>query len=67
MALCCGCNLAQDNRMNLYDVKLLLEDEQSGNKVMSWHGRALWDRIKYSIESDGDAVRASAFLGITRH
>lgn len=65
--LCRGCNSARNNRMRLADVQILRQDEAGGDKVISWHARALWNRTKEAVRTDTDALRLSKLLRINQH
>lgn len=64
---CRGCNSARNNRMRLSDVHRLLENEANGDRVISWHARALWDGTKGAVQTDADALRLSKLLRINQH
>lgn len=55
-------NSAKNNRMTLSDIQNLLAAESRGEQVISWYAAELWDRMKFSIRTDEDAVRLSKML-----
>lgn len=60
--MCNSCNSAKNNRFTKSDVEKLLEIEQSGEQVISWHSKYIWDIIKHEIENDDDAKFASSVM-----
>ena len=60
--LCSSCNSAKNNRMTLNDVITLLNDEDNGKEVISWHSKFLWDKLKYLIHTDEEAKIASSIM-----
>lgn len=55
-------NSAKNNRIRLSDVKKLIELESSGNQIVSWHTKPIWDKLKARIASDEDALELSKLL-----
>jgi Alw26I/Eco31I/Esp3I family type II restriction endonuclease len=55
-------NSAKNNRIRLSDVRKLMQLESSGNQIISWHTRPIWDRLKNHIASDADALELSKLL-----
>ena len=60
--LCRSCNSAKNNRFTKADVDKLIELEKSGETVVSWHSKFIWDRLKNGINDDNDAKRASSIM-----
>jgi Alw26I/Eco31I/Esp3I family type II restriction endonuclease len=65
--LCKSCNSAKNNRMSLHEVVHLRAVEQSGDPVISWHSRPLWDLRKADVINDETALRLSKMLRDNRH
>ncbi len=60
--LCMNCNSAKNNRFSKEDVDRLIELENKGEQVISWHSKYIWDLVKRSIHNDSDAKKASAIM-----
>ena len=60
-------NSAKNNRMTLNDVKILLEDEARGQKVVSWHSSFIWNALKDKITTDAQAKLASRLMRRNLH
>ena len=60
--LCKKCNSSKNNRFTKDDVDELLKLEQSGEKVISWHSKEIWDLLKHRIRNDIDAKKASSLM-----
>ena len=65
--MCRPCNSAKNNRLTHRDVLTLLAAEGSGDEVISWHSRAIWDRGKVKVQDDETALRLSKLLRDNRH
>ncbi len=65
--LCISCNSGKNNRMTLKDVKTLLHDEEQGKKVISWHSRFIWNKLKNKIKSEDDALKLSKAMRLNLH
>lgn len=65
--LCGSCNSGKNNRMTASDVAFLLAHERSGEVVISWHSRRLWDLRKQSVVDNETALRLSKLLRENRH
>ncbi|MDH5439682.1 MAG: HNH endonuclease [Candidatus Bathyarchaeota archaeon] len=65
--LCRACNSAKNNRMMLVDIKQLISDEQSGEEVISWHSKDIWDLLKDRPRDDLDAARMSKLMRTYHH
>lgn len=60
--MCSNCNSSKNNRFTKNDVDALLRIEKTGEQVISWHSKAIWDAIKYTIKNDIDAKFASSVM-----
>lgn len=60
--MCRSCNSAKNNRFTKADVDELLKLEKSGNQVVSWHSKYIWDILKLSIKNDDDAKKVSSVM-----
>jgi len=60
--LCSACNSGKNNRMMLSDVKLLMEREEGGVRVVSWYAKRIWDLRKDSVDSPELALRLSKLM-----
>lgn len=65
--LCKSCNSGKNNRITLEDVKSLLNDEKKGNKVVSWHSKYIWDKLKNKISNEEDALKLSKAMRLNLH
>lgn len=65
--LCTSCNSAKNNRMTLCDVRDLLQYENKGIQVISWHSKFLWDELKDKIKTDEKAKIASSIMRENMH
>lgn len=65
--LCINCNSSKNNRLTLDDVKILIEDENHGELVVSWHSQYLWNELKNRIETDEDALKLSVLMRRNLH
>jgi Alw26I/Eco31I/Esp3I family type II restriction endonuclease len=65
--LCKSCNSAKNNRLFYDDVKKLIDLENQGNQVTSWHAKYLWDRLKRNVHNDKDALQLSKLMRISHH
>lgn len=65
--MCSSCNSKKNNRMTLSDIKLLLEHEKKGIKVVSWHSKFIWDILKNRVNNDDDAKNLSKIMRINMH
>lgn len=61
-ALCDSCNSAKNNRLSMNDVQTLIALEDSGEQVVSWHAKPIWDALKHEIHNDDEAKKASAVM-----
>lgn len=66
-ALCRACNSRKNNRMFFNDVKALLGSERSGNKVISWHSKFIWDLLKNKVKNQQDALKLSKLMRKNLH
>lgn len=60
--LCKKCNSKKNNRFSFADFKKLIEREESGVHVISWHTKSLWDSLKVKIRDDNTANKARFLL-----
>jgi len=65
--LCGPCNSSRNNRMNYDDVRILINDEIEGDKVISWHAKAIWDMYKGRVRNDEDALKLSKMMRVNQH
>jgi Alw26I/Eco31I/Esp3I family type II restriction endonuclease len=65
--MCGSCNSTKNNRLTYGDFLNLVEDEKSGVKVISWHSRFVWERLKPTIRDDKSALEASKVLRKNLH
>lgn len=65
--LCGSCNSAKNNRMYPSDIAWLIEREKSGEEVISWHSKTLWDICKYRVSNQEHSLRLSKVLRDNRH
>ena len=60
-------NSAKGNRMSLLDVQSLLKDEKSGEQVVSWHSKYVWDLLKNRVKNNQDALELSKIMKNNLH
>jgi len=60
--LCSSCNSQKNNNMTLLDVLQLIDDENNGLQVISWHSSYLWNKLKHKIISNENAKIASSIM-----
>jgi Alw26I/Eco31I/Esp3I family type II restriction endonuclease len=60
-------NSSKGNRMTLADVNILIEDENNGDEVITWHSKHLWDSLKGKVNNDSDAIKLSALMRKNLH
>lgn len=60
--MCASCNSAKNNRFTFGDVQILLSLEQQGEKVISWHSKYIWDKVKNLVRDDRTAKLASNIM-----
>lgn len=65
--LCRACNSRKNNRMSLEDVKTLIEDEKNGEQVITWHSKYIWDKLKYKVKTQDDALLLSKLMRANLH
>lgn len=65
--LCNSCNSSKNNRMTLEDVKQLIKDEKNGEQVVSWHSKLIWDKMKFQVRTDNDAIKLSTVMRKNLH
>ncbi len=65
--LCKTCNSGKNNRMYASDVRLLIGVEATGENVISWFAKEIWDRRKNAVGDAETALRLSKLLRDNRH
>lgn len=65
--LCNSCNSAKNNRMTFEDVNKLIELENNGKIVVSWHSFSIWNKLKVKVKDDEDARKLSKLMRISHH
>lgn len=60
--MCSSCNSSKNNRFTLADVQKLIELEDKGETVISWHSKYIWDLVKHNISDDREAKLASSLM-----
>jgi len=65
--LCKPCNSGKNNRITLEDVKILLSDEQKGEKITSWHSKYIWGSLKNKIKNEENALNLSKAMRLNLH
>ncbi len=65
--LCRACNSKKNNRMTYQDVQTLIEDEKNGEVVASWHSKYIWDRLKFIVKNQNDALILSKLMRANLH
>lgn len=60
-------NSAKGNRMTFVDVQLLIADEYSGDEVITWHSKYIWDILKGKVKNDTDALKLSGLMRKNLH
>jgi hypothetical protein len=53
--------------MTLEDVKQLIKDEKNGEQVVSWHSKFIWDKMKFQVRTDNDAIKLSTVMRKNLH
>ncbi|MEO7819489.1 MAG: Alw26I/Eco31I/Esp3I family type II restriction endonuclease [Actinomycetota bacterium] len=66
-AVCLACNSSKNNRMSFPDIQALLTTENSGEQVVSWHARHLWDACKDRVFDDVEALLLSRLMRVSQH
>ncbi len=57
-------NSSKGNRLSYKDFKILLYDEKNNEKVVSWHSRPLWDKLKLKVKCDKSALKLGKFMRV---
>ena len=65
--LCKSCNSGKNNRITYEDVLLLKEDEEHGHKIVSWHSKFVWDKLKNKVKNEEDALNLSKAMRLNLH
>lgn len=60
--MCSSCNSSKNNRFSKKDVDILIELENKGEQVISWHSKYIWDILKNNINNDSEAQKASSIM-----
>ena len=60
--MCQSCNSAKNNCFTKSDVEALLKLEKSGQTVISWHSKVIWDALKHKVKTDADAKKLSIVM-----
>ena len=60
-------NSAKGNRMTFSDVQLLIEDEEMGEQVITWHSKYIWNKLKNKVNNDSDALKLSGLMRKNLH
>lgn len=65
--MCSSCNSKKNNRITLSDVRQLIRDENNGEKVISWHTKPLWNKLKNKIDTEEKALLLSKVMRLHLH
>lgn len=65
--LCKNCNSGKNNRMYASDVQLLIDIEATGEQVISWFAKDIWNLRKTAVTNSETALRLSKILRDNRH
>lgn len=65
--MCKSCNSTKNNRMFLHDVKKLIQLEEEGHTVISWHSNYIWDKLKQRVKSEKDAIKLRNLMRRAHH
>lgn len=65
--LCRACNSGKNNRITLEDIKILLYAEEQDEKVISWHSRGVWNKLKNRIKNKDDALKLNKIMRTNLH
>ena len=60
--MCKNCNSSKNNRFTKNDVDQLLSIEKTGEQVVSWHSKEIWELVKNDISNDVEAKLASSIM-----
>jgi Alw26I/Eco31I/Esp3I family type II restriction endonuclease len=60
-------NSSKNNRMSFSDAQILIRDEKSGEQVVSWHYKYIWDALKNKVKNDNDALKLSKLMRLSLH
>ena len=55
-------NSSKGNRMSLRDFNKLINLEKKGEKVISWHSKFLWDKLKKIVHDDKDVIELCKYM-----
>jgi hypothetical protein len=53
--------------MSKSDVQTLISDERSGQIVISWHAKTVWDLLKFNVKDDETALQISKIMRANQH
>ena len=65
--LCISCNSSKNNRFTFKDFEKLIELEENGTQVVSWHSQYIWNLVKKDIKNDSDCLIAAIKLRKNLH
>lgn len=65
--LCTNCNSSKNNRMTVADVRQLIEHENNGQHVVSWHSKFIWDKLKEEVKTKEQSVKLSNLMVVNMH
>ena len=65
--LCGSCNSEKNNRLYFRDVQTLIQDEEAGEIVVSWHSRTIWDMLKGLVTNELEAKYVSVLMRRNLH
>lgn len=60
-------NSSKGNRMSYSDFLILLDDEERGENVISWHSQPLWDRLKIHVKNNDATLEMCKYLRRNMH
>ena len=60
-------NSSKGNRMSHSDFQKLINDENKGEKVVSWHSLPIWNRLKSHVKDNHDAYELSKYMRRNMH
>lgn len=65
--LCKSCNSAKNNRMYYRDVQHLISTEKTGETVVTWYAKPIWDNCKNMVTDKESALRLSRIMRDNRN
>ncbi len=66
-SLCNSCNSGKGKRFTYKDIHFLLDDEEEGEQVVSWHSKYVWDNLKNKVKNDEEAKKLSNIMRENMH